>query len=71
MWWIIGIAGWIACGAVAYVLARGAYRHVLGRWTAGSRRASLLLAAFGPLFLNSMPVVGVEDWLADDRPANW
>ena len=64
---IIGIvAGWAACGAGAYLMLRGDLRRS-GRWTIGSRRATIGLCLFGPASLIGIFLSGLDD----DTPAKW
>lgn len=71
IWWILGIAGWVACGVAAYFFGRCLVRHDNnGIWTRRDRRIHIALAITIPPLCVAAQLC---DWISrhDDRPAKW
>lgn len=57
MYWILGIAVWIVCGALAYLLIRHDFKRISPiSWTKQDRPIALFYASIGPVGL--LGVVG-------------
>ena len=51
MWYIVIVAGWLACTAASYLAMRGLLRYVASGYTTGDRFLNLGFSLLGPVTL--------------------
>lgn len=72
IWLILGIVGWLFCGAANYRLIRWATARDDATWTLGDRRFALSYSCLGPFALFC---VLMGEWMIslqdENKPAKW
>jgi len=74
MWYIIIVAGWLACSVASYLLMRWMDRCGGGRYTTGDRSLNLALSLLlGPAIMLVLAAVGIGIVLLieSDDEAGW